>query len=108
ELEELERERAADDRRILDEIGHLAQQTGFAAGAAHAALEAQGLGVELARDLVVTVAPRQDDEILEQPRTIFVERPDLDRPARAPARREKAMAVGDGAGRDVLHLTGQR
>jgi hypothetical protein len=81
---------------------------GFAADAADAALEAQGLGVQLARDLVVAVAPRQDDEILEQARAIFVERPDPDRAARAPARREKAVAVRDGAGCDVLHLTGLR
>ena len=32
QLEELERERAGDDRRVLDEVGHFLQQPGVACG----------------------------------------------------------------------------
>ena len=39
----------------------------------------------------------EDDEVLEQPRAIFVERPHLDGAAGAAARRQEAVAVGDGA-----------
>ena len=95
QLEELERERAGDDRRVLDEIGHFVQQPGVAVhDAADAALQALRLRVELARDLVVALAALEDDEVLEQPRAVLVERPDLDRPAGASARRQEPVAVG--------------
>src|SRR5207244_9266962 len=73
--------------------------------AADATAEAQDLRVELAGDLVVALAALEDDEVLEQPRAVLVERPHLDRPARAAAGRQKSVAVGDGAGRDVLNLS---
>ena len=41
-------------------------------------------------------------------RAVLVERAHLDRAARAAARREEAVAVGDGAGRDVLDLAALR
>ena len=75
QLEELERERAGDDRRVLDQIGHLVQQPRLAADdAADAALQALRLRVELARDLVVALAALEDHEVLEQPRAVLVER----------------------------------
>ena len=109
QLEELERERAGDDRRVLDQIGHLEQQPGLAVhGPADAALQPLRLRVELARDLVVALAALEDDEVLEQPRAVLVERPHLDRAAGAAAGRQEPVAVGDGAGRHVLHLPGLR
>ena len=75
------------------------QQAGLAVhDAADAALQPLRLGVELARDLVVALAALEDDEVLEQPRAVFVERPHLDRAAGAAAGRQEAVAVGDGAG----------
>jgi hypothetical protein len=56
----------------------------------------------------VPLAALEDDEVLEKPRAIFVERADLDRASGPAARREKTVSVGDGAGRDVLHLAGLR
>ena len=56
----------------------------------------------------MTLAPFEDDEVLEQPRAVFVERAHLDRAAGAAARRQKAVPVGDGAGADILHLRGLR
>ena len=99
QLEELERERAGDDRRVLDQIGHFVEQARLAVdGAADAALQPLRLGVELARDLVVALAALEDDEVLEQPRAVLVERSHLDRAAGAAAGRQEAVAVGDRAG----------
>ena len=106
QLEELEREGAADHRRVLDEIGHLVEEPGLGAGdAADAALQALCLRVELACNLVVALAALEDHEVLEQPRAVFVEGPDLDGPPRASARRQEAVSVGHRARRDLLHLT---
>ena len=66
--------------------------------AADAALQPLRLGVELAGDLVVPLAALEDDEVLEQPGAILVERADLDRAAGAAARRQEAVAVGHRAG----------
>ena len=54
----------------------------------------------------MALAALDDDEILEQPRPVLVEGAHLDRAPGAAARGQEAMAVGDGARRDVLHLTG--
>ena len=109
QLEELRRERAGDDRRVLDQIGHFLQQRRFLARrAAHAALQPLRFRVELARDLVVALAPLENHEVLEEPRAILVERPYLDRAPRAAAGREEPVAVGDGARRHVLHLSALR
>ena len=106
QLEELEREGAADDRGVLDEIGHLVEESGLGAGAAaDAPLQALCLRVELAGDLVVALAALEDHEVLEQPRAVLVERPDLDGPPRASARRQEAVSIGDRARSDLLHLT---
>ena len=95
QLEELERERAGDDRRVLDQIGHLEQQAALVVdGAADAPLQALRLRVELAGNLVVPFGALEDDEVLEQPRPILVERPHLDGAAGAPAGRQEAVAVG--------------
>ncbi len=108
-LEELEREGAGDDRWVLDEVRNLLEQRGILAhGAADAALQALRFRIQLARDLVVPLAALEDHEILEQPRTILVERSHLDGAPRAAARRQEAMAVGDRARRHVLHLAGLR
>ena len=105
QLEEFVREGAGDDRRVLDEVGNFVKQTGVAVDdAADAALQPLRLRVELARDLVVPLAALENDEVLEQPRAIFVERSHLDRAAGAAAGRQEAVAVGDRAGRDILHL----
>ena len=57
QLEELERERAGDDRRVLDEVRHFVSSPDSCAhDAADAALQPLRLGVELARDLVVALA----------------------------------------------------
>src|SRR5207245_6320470 len=70
------------------------------------ALQPLGLHVELARNFVVALAALEDDEVFEQPGPVFVERAYFDRVPRPAAGREKAMSVGDGARRDVLHLSG--
>ena len=94
------RERAGDDRRVLDQIGHFVQQARLAVhGAAHAPLQPLRLRVELARDLVVALAALEDDEVLEQPRAVLVERPHFDRAPGAAARRQEPVPVGDGARR---------
>ena len=67
--------------------------------AADAALQPLRLGVELAGDLVVPLAALEDDEVLEQPRAVFVERAHLDGAPGAAAGRQEAVAVGDRAGR---------
>ena len=76
ELEELVRESARDDRWVLDEIGHFVQQAGIAVArrAADASLQPLRFRVELAGDLVVPLAALEDDEVLEQPRAVLVER----------------------------------
>ncbi len=76
--------------------------------AADAALQPLRFGVELPRDLVVTLAAFEDDEVFEQPRAILVERANLDGSSCAPARREEPVAVRHRAGRDVLDLSGLR
>jgi hypothetical protein len=69
ELEKFERERAGHDGRILDEIWHFLKQAGLGADrVADASLQPLRFGVELARDLVVTLAALEDDEIFEQAR----------------------------------------
>src|SRR5438046_10352871 len=109
QLEELERERAGDDRRVLDEIGDFVQQAGIAVdGPAHAALEALRLRVELARDLVVALTALEDDEILQETSAVLVERADLDGASRAAAGRQKPVTVGDRPRRHLLHLPGLR
>ena len=75
---------------------------------ADAALQPLRLRVELARDLVVPLAALEDDEVLEQARAVLVERAHLDRAAGPAAGREEPVAVGDRAGRDVLHLRALR
>src|SRR5262245_61454836 len=57
---------------------------------------------KLAPNLRLTLAAIQDDEVLEQPRLVIVERLHLDGATSASARREEAMAVGVRAGADVL------
>src|SRR5258708_37491187 len=82
------------------------QQSGVGVdGAAHAPLQALRLRVELARNLVVTLAALENDEVLEQPRAVLVERSHLDRAACTAARRQKPVTVGDGPRRHLLHLT---
>ena len=104
QLEELGAEGAGHDRRVLDEVGHLGEQAGLGAHhPADAPLEPLRLRVELAGNLVVPLAAFEHDEVLEQPRLVLVEGAHLDGAARASARREKPVAVGDRAGRDVLH-----
>ena len=102
-LEELGAEGACDHGRVLDEVGHFLQQARLAGGrAADPAAEPAGVRVEFAGDLGVAVLAVEDDEVLAQPRPVLVERADLDRPPRAAARREEAVAVGDGPRTDVL------
>ena len=109
QLEELERERAGDDRRILDQIGHFEQQPDslwtvrLTRPCRRCALASSSRAILLCRS-----AALEDDEVLEQPGAVLVERSHLDRAARAAARRQEPVAVGDGAGRDVLHLAGLR
>jgi hypothetical protein len=56
----------------------------------------------------MTFAALEDDEVLEQPRAVFVERPHFEGAPGTAARRQKAMAVGDGTRRDVLNQTALR
>src|SRR5438874_2277829 len=76
--------------------------------AADPSLKALRLRVELAGDFVVALAAFDDHEILEQAVAIVVERADLDRSSRPPARRQEAMSVRRGARVDVLHLRALR
>ena len=103
QLEEAALEKPGDDAGILDEIGDFLDQGGVLLQQ-HAAAEAPRVQLELARDAIAPLAVIEHDEVLGQPRLVFVEAAHLDRPAGAAARRQKAMAVGDGAGLDVLHL----
>ena len=74
-LEKFHPERAGDHRGVFDEVGHLLQQAGVALDdAADAALQALGLRIELARNLVVALAALEHHEVLEEPRAILVER----------------------------------
>jgi len=67
-LEELARECAGDDRRILDQIGHFVEEARVLADdAADATLEALGFRVECAGDLVVALATLENDEVFEEP-----------------------------------------
>src|SRR5688500_16877332 len=68
-----------------------------------AAAKPAGMRFELALDLRLALAALQDDEVLEEPRFVVLERLHLDRPAGAAARRQEAMTVGVRAGPDVLH-----
>ena len=109
QLEELGRECSCDDRRIFHEVRHFLEQARVGSnGARHAPLQALRLRVQLARDLVVSLRAFEDDEILQQPRAVFVERSHFDRASRPAARREEAVAVRDGTRRHVLHLPGLR
>ena len=93
-----------DDRRVLDQVRHFGQQPRFMTHhAADAPLQALRFRVELAGNLVVALAPLDNDEVLEQPGLVFVERPDLDGAAGAAAGRQEAVPVGDRPRRDVLH-----
>ena len=95
QLQELDREVPGDDRRILDEVGHFLQQRRLRGDeAADAAAQLARVRLELAPDLRLALAAIEDDEVLEQPRLVVVERLDLDRAAGAAARRQEAMAVG--------------
>ncbi|MGC4085384.1 MAG: hypothetical protein QM736_25495 [Vicinamibacterales bacterium] len=86
ELQELRAEGACHHRGVLDEIGHFGEQPRFVPHhAADPSLKALCLGVQLASDLVVTLAPLEDHEVLEQTRAILVERADLDRASGASA-----------------------
>ena len=70
----------------------------------HAAAEPPRVHLELARDAIAALGVIEDDEVLGQPRLVLLEAADLDRAAGAAARREEAMAVGQRARLDVLHL----
>ena len=91
-------------RRILDEVGHFAQQRRLRGQlGADAAAEPARVRFELAPDLLLALAAVEDDEVLEQPLLVVVERLDLDRAARPAAGRLEAVAVGVRPGADVLH-----
>src|SRR5205085_3857227 len=70
---------------------------------ADAPAEPARVRLELAPNLRLTLAAIEDDEVLEQPRLIIVEHLDLDRPPRAAACRQEAMAVGIRSRANVLH-----
>ena len=95
ELKELDREVPGDDRRVLDEVGHFLQQRRVRRDqTADAAAQPARVRLELAPDPRLALGAVEDDEVLEQPRLVVLERLDLDRPPGAAARRQKAMAVG--------------
>src|SRR5205085_8019822 len=104
QLEEFDREVTRDDRRILDQIRNFLQQRRLRRDqTADAPAEPARVRLELAPNLRLTLAAIEDDEVLEQPRLIIVEHLDLDRPPRAAACRQEAMAVGIRSRANVLH-----
>ena len=68
-----------------------------------AAAAAPRLAVELAGDAFLALGSLEHDEVFGEPLAIVVEPLDLDRAPGAAARRQKAMAEGDGARSDLLH-----
>ena len=67
QVEELGRERAGDDRRVLHQVDDLLEQAGLrAAGAADAAAEAARVRVELARDARVALLALEQHEVLAE------------------------------------------
>ena len=74
----------------------------------HAPAEPPRVRLELARDAIAALGVLEHDEVLGQPRLVFVEAADLDRPAGATARRQKAVPVGQRAGLDVLDQRSRR
>ena len=89
-------EEAGDDRRELDEIGDLFDERGVILDV-HAAAKAAGVHLQVAGDAIAALGVIEDHEMLGQPRLVFVEAADLDRPAGAAAGREEAVPVGQGA-----------
>ena len=70
----------------------------------HAAAEPPRVPLELARDAIAPLRVVEDDEVLLETRLVLVEAADLDRAAGPAAGRQEAMAVGQRARLDVLHL----
>ena len=105
QLEELDREcarrRRTDTRR--GRAPPAAATTAPRPVALTAAAQLARVRLELAADLRLALAAIEDDEVLEQPRLVVLERLDLDRAAGAAARRQEPMAVGVRTRADVLH-----
>ena len=74
-------EEAGDDRRVLDEVGHLFDERGVILQV-HAPAEPARVHLEVARDPVAPLGVIEDDEMLGQPRLVLVEAADLDRTSR--------------------------
>ena len=97
ELEELRPEGAGDNGGILDQVGDFLQEARLAGrGGADAAAQTARVRVELPRDLRVPLLAVEHHEVLEEARSILVEAAHLDGPPGASARRQEAVAIGDG------------
>ncbi len=104
ELEELHRHVPGDDRGVFDEVRDLAQQRGLSREVGtDPAAKPPRVRFELTTDLLLALAAIEDDEVLEQPLLVVVERLDLDRAPGPAARGLEAMSVGVRPGSDVLH-----
>ena len=103
ELQELDRKMTGDHGRILDEVRNFLQQRRMSGDeSADAPAEPPRVRFELASNLRLALATIEDNEVLEQPRPIVVERLHLDGAPRPAARRQKTMAVGVRSRADVL------
>ena len=68
----------------------------------NAAAQTPRVHVQVTGDAVATFGMLEHDEMFGQPRLVFLEAANLDRTARAAARGQKAVTVGQRPGLDVL------
>ncbi len=109
QLQELDGEMARDDGGVLHEVRHFLQERGMRRHeTTDAATEPARMRFQLAPDPRFALRTVEDDEVFEQPGLVVLEGLDLDGAARAAARRQETMAVGLGAGPDVLHVRALR
>ena len=101
QLEERRRVEARDDSGELHQIGHFLHER-VVVLQWNPPAQSPRVQVQVTGDAVATFGMLEHDEMFGQPRLVFLEAADLDRTARAAARGQKAVTVGQSAGLHVL------